>query len=64
MDFDELVLCFSFGKWCYICAEFYSLNRTSTMESVVPGVYYGLGPGLLHSPLVLVNGSNHGLILF
>ena len=35
MDFDELGLCFSFGRWCCLHAEFYSLNGTSTMESVV-----------------------------
>lgn len=38
MDFDDLGSCFSFGKWCYVCAEFYNLNSLSIMESVVPGV--------------------------
>ena len=43
MDFDGLGLCFSFGRWCCLHAEFYSLNGTSIIESVVlrSGVRYG-----------------------
>jgi hypothetical protein len=35
MDFDGLGLCFHFGRWCCQSAEFYSLNGTSIMESLV-----------------------------
>ena len=34
MHFDGLSLCFN-GKYCCLCAEFYSLNGTSIMESIV-----------------------------
>jgi hypothetical protein len=35
MDLDGLGLCSSFGRWCYVHAEFYSLNRTSIVQSVL-----------------------------
>lgn len=35
MDFDGLGLCFCFDRWCCLCAQCYSLNGTSFMESVV-----------------------------
>lgn len=36
MDFDGSGLCFHFGRWYHLCAEFNGLNGTSIMESVVP----------------------------
>lgn len=36
MDFDGLSLCFHFGRWYHLCAEFNGLNGSSIMESVVP----------------------------
>ena len=30
-----LGLCFDFGRWCCLCAEFYGLNGTSTMQLIV-----------------------------
>ena len=44
MNFDGLGLCFCFGGWYCLHEEFYSLNSTSVMESVV--VKSG---GLLHN---------------
>ena len=35
MNFDELSLCFYFGRWYCVHAEFYVLNGTSIIESVV-----------------------------
>jgi hypothetical protein len=32
---SRLGLCFSFGRWCSLCTEIYSLNGISIMESVV-----------------------------
>ena len=56
MDFDGLGLCFSFGRWCYLCAEFCSLNGTSIVESVVlrPGVLLHLSVWRMQS-MVLRN---------
>lgn len=34
MNFNGLGLCFSFSSWCCLCAGFYSLKGTSTVESV------------------------------
>jgi hypothetical protein len=38
INFDELGLCFCFGRLCSLCAEFYGLNDTFIIESVVPKV--------------------------
>lgn len=35
MGLGGLGLCFYFGRWCCLCAEFYSLNEISMMASVV-----------------------------
>lgn len=35
MEFAGLGLCFGLGRWCCLCAEFYSLNGTSIVELVV-----------------------------
>lgn len=35
MDFDRLGLCFHFGRWCCLCAEFYGLEWYCIMASVV-----------------------------
>jgi hypothetical protein len=35
MDFDGLGLCFYFGRWCCVKAEFYGLSGTSTVVSIV-----------------------------
>ena len=48
MDFDGLGSGLNFDRWCCLCAEFYSLDGTSIMESVVLRSW-----ALLHSPLVL-----------
>ena len=36
MDFDGLGLCFSFGRWCYLCAEWYFHHGISCIKVWVP----------------------------
>jgi hypothetical protein len=47
VDLDGFRLCFSFGRWCCLCAVFSSLSGTFFMESVVLR-----SGGLLHQHLV------------
>ena len=51
MDFDGL--CFHFGNWCCLCAEFYGLNGISITESVV------LRPGVRSVTYGVLNGEKY-----
>lgn len=42
MDFDRLDLCFCFGRRYSLCDEFYGLDGTSIIESVVLRSVWGL----------------------
>ena len=35
MDFDGPGLCFHFGRWCCLYADFYELNGASTLEPIM-----------------------------
>lgn len=54
MDFDGVSFCFHFSRWCcYGQAEFYSLNGTSIMESVVLRSRGLLRSGAVHGESIL-----------